>query len=1027
MKFHSSRLISLLARAAAIVALSSFLLVQSIPNAVQAGRADLSGPAGSGKFGANVYALPNGNFVVTDPEFSPTGQSKIGAVYLYDGTTHEQISRMTGVTDNDMVGSGGVRILNDGSFVVASPRWNNGAASMAGAVTACSATTGCPSTVTSGNSLVGSHTNDYVGANSTPDPHYFNDYNSIRPVSGSAYLVSSVFWDGNKGAVTYCSSGSSPNCLGAVSSSNSLVGSTSGDYIGLSYVTLVPSGGYIVNSSYWTNGGLGSAGAVIPCPAAGCTGVVSTTNSLYGDAAGGQIGMSVTLLTGGGFAVQSYNWGNGLGAVTFCASLTDTRCVGKPISAANSLLGKPTVPNTMVGSGGITALPDGGYLVKSPSWRNDALVRTGALTYCSVSGGASTCTGQNVTDTNSLTGTQDQDNVGSGVTLLPNGAFLVHNAQWHNWTGALTYCGSAAACMGQDVSSANSLVGGNSGPSWSDPTGGDMVSGGGVLVLSSGEYVVFSPKWDSAGTNDEKGAATFCPATGCTGLVTLASSLSGSKANDMVGMGGGIQLSGGALIISSPNWANGAHPNAGAVTYCSTPAACKGTTVEVSNSLVSDQDNTQIGYFTYISLSTGGYLVASPNWANGAATFAGAITWCPAAGCRGMTISASNSLVGSHTNDYLGYSMEDVGDNLYVALNDGWQNDTLPGAGSVTLCTQSAGCSGPITASNSVLGSVAGLYGDAWGYNSAFNTYSYDTYNHQLLVGLPLENKVVFFALSQAPGATTAAASSITSTGATLNGTVNAYNASTTVTFEYGLTTAYGSTATATQSPVTGSASTPVSKAISGLAPNTTYHFRVVANSIGGTTYGADLTFTTSTLVITISGNAGTGGVTLSYTDGGLQTAVADDSGNYSFSVPYNWSGMVTPSKTGYTFIPDSQLYTNLVTNPPAQNYLAVYTPPQVQPASAIKAGQFTANWSACPGAVTYYLDVATDDNFTAFVPGYQNLDVGSVTALTLTGLSPHTTYYYRVRASDGSLISANSSTAQAFTQSMFFLPVIHR
>ena len=243
MKSHSSRLVSLLARAAAAVALSSFLLVQTIPNAVQAGRADLSGPADSGKFGANVYALPNGNFVVTDPEFSPTGQAKIGAVYLYSGTTHAQISRMTGVTINDMVGSGGVRILKDGSFVVASPRWNNGAASMAGAVTACSATTGCPSTVTSGNSLVGSHTNDYVGANSTLDTHYFNDNNGIRPVSGSAYLVSSAFWDGNKGAVTYCASGSSANCLGAVSSSNSLVGSTSGDYIGVSYITLVPSGG----------------------------------------------------------------------------------------------------------------------------------------------------------------------------------------------------------------------------------------------------------------------------------------------------------------------------------------------------------------------------------------------------------------------------------------------------------------------------------------------------------------------------------------------------------------------------------------------------------------------------------------------------------------------------------------------------------------------------------------------------------------------------------------------------------------
>jgi hypothetical protein len=43
-----------------------------------------------------------------------------------------------------------------------------------------------------------------------------------------------------------------------------------------------------------------------------------------------------------------------------------------------------------------------------------------------------------------------------------------------------------------------------------------------------------------------------------------------------------------------------------------------------------------------------------------------------------------------------------------------------------------------------------------------------------------------------APAVTTAAANSITSSGATLSGTVNANNSDTTVTFEYGTTTSYG-------------------------------------------------------------------------------------------------------------------------------------------------------------------------------------------------------------------------------------------
>ena len=97
------------------------------------------------------------------------------------------------------------------------------------------------------------------------------------------------------------------------------------------------------------------------------------------------------------------------------------------------------------------------------------------------------------------------------------------------------------------------------------------------------------------------------------------------------------------------------------------------------------------------------------------------------------------------------------------------------------------------------------------------------------------------------PTATTAAATGVTTTGATLNGTVSSNGASTAVTFQYGLTTSYGSTTTATQSPLAaGAAGAAVSAAIGGLACNTLHHFRVVGSSTGGTTNGADLTFTTA-------------------------------------------------------------------------------------------------------------------------------------------------------------------------------------
>jgi M6 family metalloprotease-like protein len=97
-----------------------------------------------------------------------------------------------------------------------------------------------------------------------------------------------------------------------------------------------------------------------------------------------------------------------------------------------------------------------------------------------------------------------------------------------------------------------------------------------------------------------------------------------------------------------------------------------------------------------------------------------------------------------------------------------------------------------------------------------------------------------------APSATTIAASGVSTTVATLNGQVNANNASTTVTFEYGLTTSYGSTVNGTPNTVTGATATGISAALTGLTANTTYNYRVVAVNSVGTSYGSNMTFTTT-------------------------------------------------------------------------------------------------------------------------------------------------------------------------------------
>ena len=84
-----------------------------------------------------------------------------------------------------------------------------------------------------------------------------------------------------------------------------------------------------------------------------------------------------------------------------------------------------------------------------------------------------------------------------------------------------------------------------------------------------------------------------------------------------------------------------------------------------------------------------------------------------------------------------------------------------------------------------------------------------------------------------------------------------------------------------------------------------------------------DYTATSNVITYTITGNAGVAGATLSYTDGTAKTVTADGTGSYTFQVSNGWSGTVTPTKTGYTFLPVNRVYTNVVTNQIAQNYTA--------------------------------------------------------------------------------------------------------
>ncbi len=101
------------------------------------------------------------------------------------------------------------------------------------------------------------------------------------------------------------------------------------------------------------------------------------------------------------------------------------------------------------------------------------------------------------------------------------------------------------------------------------------------------------------------------------------------------------------------------------------------------------------------------------------------------------------------------------------------------------------------------------------------------------------------------PSVTTSGVSNVTYSSAILYGYVDGHGQLTSYAFQYGPTSAYGS-----QSPLApagnGTVTIKVSQAVAGLQPGVTYHYRVLATSPGGTAKGADRTFTTPKIPLSV-------------------------------------------------------------------------------------------------------------------------------------------------------------------------------
>ncbi|MCX6875427.1 MAG: hypothetical protein NTW21_16715 [Verrucomicrobia bacterium] len=275
------------------------------------------------------------------------------------------------------------------------------------------------------------------------------------------------------------------------------------------------------------------------------------------------------------------------------------------------------------------------------------------------------------------------------------------------------------------------------------------------------------------------------------------------------------------------------------------------------------------------------------------------------------------------------------------------------------------------------------------------------------------------------PVAVTQAATGVSAVGfglfsATLNGTIDPGSGpAAAASFRWGLTAGYGNTVTATPASVT-SGVTAVSAVISGLAANTTYHFRVAGNN-GSEGLGAEVSFTTPAQITTedatpityngatLNGTVDPNGVaTTAWFEWGTGTSYGTETAHHSAGSGYaTFSASITglePNAT-YHFRAVANNGTDTVQGPDR----VFTTPVQITTEAATDVASTTAtlNGTVDPDghATTAWFEWGADTSYGTSTSPVSNVGSSSGFAAfsaPLSGLTSGSTYHYRAVATVG-------------------------
>lgn len=711
------------------------LLVPTLSPRSLALQVDLPMPTGLpiGYFGSSVTVLPNGNIVVTASQYSEeTGPRAIGAAFLFS-PSGRMISKITGTEEFSYVGSGGVRVLANGNYVICSPFWRYGY-NYAGAVTWGDKDHGVSGVISASNSLIGTGYNDRIGERSGEDE------GGVYALKNGNYVVCSPSWNDNAGAVTW--GNGTTGSKGIVSYSNSMIGATSGARVGNEMIELT-NGNYAFSGLATKNSsGVYTGSITWASGTTGRSGVISESNSLMGEYENEGVGNSgsskigVVPLANGNYVVLTRFWNGGRGAVTWANGATG---FSGRISATNSLIG--STPGDNVGSvnengdnsnyGNVMALTNGHYVVTAPGWQTNGVIGLGAIVW---GNGNSGIVGE-ISSMNAVVGASKLDKLGSGgIVAIQNGKYVVSSPTFQNGSsnvGAVTMFDGNGPATGP-LPIENSLL--------CDLSFGE--AGGRVFALANGNYAVENPLWTDP-VSGKNGAVTWCDGNGTgAGMITAENSLIGTR---LYRTPTRIQpLANGSYVVTTQGWHSGDNIIRGAVTWCDGGRPTVGV-VSPEISLVGSTAGDLNGA-TVTPLTNGHYVVSAPLWDRGSLTDAGAVTWGDGTQGASGIISPSNSLIGTTAYDAVGATrVTPTVDGNYMVRSDDHMNGTGVTRGASTLGKGNGGTIGPVTPDNSVLGTRSPFFGEG-------RKEAYDVDRMCMIAGRPLNDRITVFSYGMKTG-----------------------------------------------------------------------------------------------------------------------------------------------------------------------------------------------------------------------------------------------------------------------------------